>query len=123
MKKKQNTGYCNCKSDKLHYGKKTTTVEVVRDTYHKVRIDCRDLCFLCGNTALCSVPEKSVNKNRLEHVRQFFPDITVSIDNPNGIFLDRKDESMYNNPSCDRIKYRSNGRAELNKNFNSRKNV
>lgn len=101
-------GYCNCKSDKLHYGKKSTTVEVVRDTYHEVRVDTDGLCYLCANTALHTKPEPRVKNNDCN--RALKPaDLSINPDNPDGIFMVREDESADYEPKNFRESYDSNG--------------
>ena len=102
-------GYCNCKSDKLHYGKKATTVEVVRDTYHEVRVDSDGLCLLCANTALHTKPEPRKTNNSDNRLAALRVDITVGKDNPDGIFVPRVDESANYKPTNFREVYDYNG--------------
>lgn len=79
-------GWCNCKNDQWQLNRKTPYLNIVRDTYHTVRVDVDGLCFLCANTALVAPPPEKEDPRRTEYNRQFQGETTVSLENPDGIF-------------------------------------
>jgi hypothetical protein len=81
--------------DVLRYQKKTNTykTEIVREKYKRVRVDDNGLCFLCAYVALVAMPLKRKHGNHVNYANSQLADLTVNVDNPQGIFTKRKDES------------------------------